>query len=161
MDLVNQLGTGPFKAGTPQRKQLDARIVELTKLQDALSTTPTTPSGWRWEPTGEKFADWWSRQDNEGKNAYLRRMGVTIGFIYPMEKSYRQSPQLFLELGEINAMLSEVQGTTGVGQYFTLMNEYGVAGVEHQLDGSKRIHYRDGRIAHVAADGIGTVPGRE
>lgn len=157
VDLVNLLGTGPFKAGTPQRTQLNARIAELTTRQEALNAMPRTPSGWRWEPTGEKFADWWNRQDNEGKNAYLRRMGVTVGFIYPMEKSYRQSPRLFVELGEINAMLAEVKGTTAIGERYKLMAEYGVVGVEQHADGSATVHRDDGLIVHVAADGTGTV----
>lgn len=152
VDLVNQLGTGLYKAGTPQRAQLDLRIAELTKRQETLQATPSSPSGWIWRPTGETFADWWNRQDNESKNAYLRRMGVSIGFIYPMEKSYRQEPKLHLELGELNAMLAQVKGETVVSEFFEMMNEYGIAGVEHELDGSKRIHYRDGRIITVTPE---------
>lgn len=153
VDLVDQIGTGLFKAGTPQREQLDKRIAELVNRQEELNATPTVPSGWRWEPTGEKFADWWGRQDNESKNAYLRRMGVTIGFIYPMEKGYRQVPQLFLELGELNAMLAQVQGDTIMGETFEWMNEGGATGVEFKLDGSMTVHYRNGRIVTMTEDG--------
>ena len=155
VDLTGLLGTGPYKAGTPQRAELDRRIAELTKRQESLRATPATPSGWRWVPTGEKFADWWHRQGVESKNAYLRRMGVTVGFIYPMVKGYRQVPRLFLELGEVNAMLAEVQGDTGIGWMFETMADYEVAGVEIQpgYGPGTRVHYKDGRIVEVGPDG--------
>lgn len=155
VDLTNQLGTGPYKAGTPQRAQLDKRIADLTKRQESLNATPTTPSGWKWGPTGEKFADWWHRQDNEGKNAYLRRMGVTVGFIYPMEKRPRERPKVYVEFGEVNAMLAEVKGTTPTGDRFEMMAEYGVAGVEYtpDLGPGTRVHLENGTVVTVLEGG--------
>lgn len=153
VDLTNLVGTGPYKAGTPQRAQLDKRVDELTKRQESLYATPTTPSGWKWKPTGERFADWWHRQDNEGKNAYLRRMGVTVGFIYSMEKRPRQRPNLYVEFGDVTAMLAEVQGSTPTGEKFHQMAQYGVVGTERLPDGSVRFHHDDGLIIHLASDG--------
>lgn len=153
VDLTNLVGTGPYKAGTPQRAQLDKRIAELTQRQESLNAVPATPSGWKWEPTGEKFADWWHRQDNEGKNSYLRRMGVTVGFIYPMEKRPRQRPNVYVEFGDIGAMLAEVKGSTPTGEKFEMMAEHGIAGTELLPDGSVRFHRDDGLIIHLASDG--------
>ena len=153
VDLTNLVGTGPYKLGTPQRAQLDKRIAELTKRQESLNATPNTPGGWKWEPTGERFAEWWHRQDNEGKNAYLRRMGVTVGFIYPMEKRPRQRPNVNVEFGDITAMLAEVKGSTPTGEKFELMAEHGIAGAELLPDGSIKFHHEDGLIIHLASDG--------
>ncbi|BDD84501.1 integrase [Tsukamurella pulmonis] len=77
-DLTDQLGTGAFKRGTPQRARLDQRIVLLTERQAELSATPSKPAGWVWEPTGELFADWWERQDTEARNVWLRQMDFKV-----------------------------------------------------------------------------------
>jgi site-specific DNA recombinase len=77
-DLVGLLGTGPYKAGTPQRVRLNHRITELAARQEELSKETVKPAGWTWRGTGEKFADWWSRQDTEAKNVWLRSMGVRL-----------------------------------------------------------------------------------
>lgn len=163
--LVDKIGTPNFKAGTPQAEQLDLRISELVKEQEELQAAPSSPSRWVWNPTGEMFADWWHRQDNENKNAYLRRMGVTVGFIYPMNKGYRQEPRVYLELGELNTMLAQVKGKTAVGEYFKAMNKYGIAGIDGNFGQTMKIHFRDGSVVTVTPDGIlkrddGTVIGR-
>lgn len=78
MDLTGQLGTGVFRPGTPQRVKLNHRITELAARQDELSKETVKPAGWTWQPTGEKFADWWDRQDTEGRNIWLRSMGIRL-----------------------------------------------------------------------------------
>ncbi|MBS4104172.1 hypothetical protein [Tsukamurella paurometabola] len=77
-DITDQLGTGAFKRGTPQRARLDQRIVSLTERQVELSSTPSEPAGWVWEPTGELFSDWWERQDTEARNVWLRQMDFKV-----------------------------------------------------------------------------------
>ncbi|MGV0603366.1 recombinase family protein [Mycolicibacterium sp. XJ1904] len=77
-DLVGLLGTGPYKAGTPQRLKLNERINGLAARQAELSTETVRPAGWTWKGTGEKFGDWWERQDTEGRNVWLRSMGVRL-----------------------------------------------------------------------------------
>lgn len=79
-DLTGLLGTGPYKAGTPQRTALDRRIAELARRQEQLSTEAVRPAGWTWQPTGELFADWWEAQDVTGRNVWLRSMGVRFTF---------------------------------------------------------------------------------
>lgn len=77
-DLTEQLGTGVFKRGTPQRAKLDQRIAALVERQGELSSTPSEPAGWRYEPTGELFSDWWADQDDEAKNVWLRQAGYRV-----------------------------------------------------------------------------------
>jgi site-specific DNA recombinase len=77
-DLTDQLGTGMFKRGTPQRAKLDRRIAALSGRQAELSSTPSEPAGWRYEPTGELFSDWWEAQDTEARNVWLRQMNFRV-----------------------------------------------------------------------------------
>ncbi len=77
-DLTDQLGTGMFKRGTPQRDRLDARIQSLTARQAELSSAPGEPAGWRYEPTGDLFGEWWEAQDTEAKNVWLRQMNFRV-----------------------------------------------------------------------------------
>jgi len=77
-DLTDQRGTGMFKRGTPQRAKLDQRIAALSVRQAELSSTPGEPAGWRYEPTGELFSDWWEAQDTEARNVWLRQMNFRV-----------------------------------------------------------------------------------
>ncbi|WP_455657107.1 recombinase family protein [Rhodococcoides fascians] len=71
-DLTDQIGTGSFRRGTPQRERLNARIVALTERQAALEAQPTETAGWRYEGTGQSFNDWWASSTPEAHNAWLR-----------------------------------------------------------------------------------------
>ncbi|WP_445163219.1 recombinase family protein [Mycobacterium sp. Dal123C01] len=77
-DLADQLGMGTFKRGTPQRARLDQRIAALSARQAELSSTPSEPAGWRYEPTGELFSEWWESQDTEARNIWLRQMDFRV-----------------------------------------------------------------------------------
>ncbi|WP_084021679.1 recombinase family protein [Mycobacterium avium] len=77
-DLTDQIGVGNFKRGTPQRKRLDERIAALTTRQAELAATPTEPAGWRYEPTGELFSEWWEASDTQARNVWLRQMGFRV-----------------------------------------------------------------------------------
>lgn len=77
-DLTDQLGTGQFKRGTPQRARLDARIAALTERQDALRSKPIEAPAWRYEGTGETVSSWWERSDPSTRNAWLRDAGVRV-----------------------------------------------------------------------------------
>ncbi len=77
-DLTGLLGTGPYKAGTPQRGALDARIAALAARQEQLAAETTRPAGWTLQPTGELFSAWWEQQDVTGRNVWLRSMGVQL-----------------------------------------------------------------------------------
>lgn len=75
-DLVDLIGVGSFKRGSPQRERLDARIAALAARQDSLRSTPSEPSGWRYVGTGETVAEWWESADAEARNLWLRSSGV-------------------------------------------------------------------------------------
>ncbi|MDM2175483.1 recombinase family protein [Mycobacteroides abscessus] len=75
-DLTNQLGVGPFRAGTPQRAALDQRIQALSDRQAQLASVPSKPAGWRWEETDDIVLDWYTSADIEARNAWLRSLGV-------------------------------------------------------------------------------------
>ncbi|OBC01720.1 recombinase family protein [Gordonia sp. 852002-50395_SCH5434458] len=77
-DLVDQLGTGAFKRGTPQRERLDARIAALTARQEALRAKPIEAPEWRYEGTGETVRAWWERSDLATRTAWLRETGVRV-----------------------------------------------------------------------------------
>ncbi|WP_271799231.1 recombinase family protein [Dietzia maris] len=95
VDLTDQLATGFFRAGTPQRERLDQRIRELSHRQEELSTTVTRTAGWSWKPTGEKFADWWDRLTVPERNQYLRDMGV---------RAVAKDSAMVASLGELERM---------------------------------------------------------
>ncbi|GAA4741919.1 recombinase family protein [Gordonia alkaliphila] len=75
-DLVDQIGAGVFKRGTPQRKRLDARIAALTARQAELASKPIEEPGWTYEGTGESVREWWERSDQPTRTAWLREHGV-------------------------------------------------------------------------------------
>jgi len=79
-DLTGLLGSGAYRAGTPQRIKLNKRISGLAARQAELSTETVKPAGWTWQPTGEKFADWWDRQDTTARNIWLRSMNIRMDF---------------------------------------------------------------------------------
>lgn len=126
-DLAGQIGLGVYRAGTPQRAVLDARIAELSHRRDELAAVTTRPAGWAWKPTGETFADWWERQSVQEKNVYLRSMGASVRF------DKRDELKVHLELGELYRMAEEVKAAGSMATFtelFDSMTENGIAGVE-------------------------------
>ena len=77
-DLTDQLGTGAFKSGTPQRRRLDERIAGLAARQAELAARPDEPAGWAYEPTGDTVGEWWEQSGARERNALLRELGVTV-----------------------------------------------------------------------------------
>ncbi|OBL00876.1 hypothetical protein A5646_20520 [Mycobacterium sp. 1245499.0] len=123
-DLVDLVGAGEFKAGTPQRVRLNQRITELAARQEELSKRAVKPAGWTWEPTGEKFGDWWARQDVTGRNVWLRLMNVRLEF---------DQGRLQFDLGDIFALTEQMIATGPVAEWqqvLTAMQDNGIAGVE-------------------------------
>jgi len=130
VDLTGLLGTGAYKAGTPQRVKLNESIKALAARQAELSTEAFKPSGWTWQPAGEKFADWWDRQDVTARNVWLRSMGVTLGFVYSLEG---KGPTLNLDLGDLGTLTQQLKASGPAAQWqevFEAMTENGIAGME-------------------------------
>jgi site-specific DNA recombinase len=133
-DLTGLLGTGPYKAGTPQRVKLNERIQALAARQAELSAETVKPAGWAWQPTGEKFADWWDRQDVAARNVWLRSMGVRLGFVYSLEG---KGPTLNLDLGDLQTLTQQLNASGPAAQWqemFEAMKENGIAGMEMHGD---------------------------
>lgn len=133
-DLTDQLGSGAFTRGTPQRARLDARIAALAARQAELSAEAVKPAGWAWQPTGEKFADWWDRQDVTARNVWLRSMGVTLGFVYSVEG---KGPMLNLDLGDLETLTQQLNASGPAAQWqemFEAMKGNGIAGMEMHGD---------------------------
>ncbi|BBX06399.1 hypothetical protein MAIC_12020 [Mycolicibacterium aichiense] len=100
-DLTDQLGVGVFKQGTPQRTKLDQRIAALSARQAELSSVPSQPAGWRFEPTGELFSDWWNDQDDEAENIWLRQSGFRYEWSSHSHEQGRVVVDWFERVGEL------------------------------------------------------------
>lgn len=134
VDLTGQIGSPAFRAGTPQRTRLDQHIAELAARQETLKAKETRPSGWTWQPTGEKFADWWARQDVTGENVWLRSIGVRLELEYVADDP---SPNMRLDLGDLETLTQQMNATGPVAGWQELMKamqENGIAVVEMHCD---------------------------
>lgn len=108
-DLTDQIGVGQFKRGTPQRAKLDARITALSARQEELASKPSQPAGWRYEPTGELFSDWWAEQDDEAKNIWLRQSGFRYEWLSHSDERGRVVVDSFKQVGELDMDLDADQ----------------------------------------------------
>lgn len=137
LDLTSTLGTGAFRAGTPQRALLTERIQTLAARQQELQRQEVRPAGWTWQGTGVSFADWWSEQDVQARNIWLRSMGVRLTFT----KREGKDPRFKLDLGDLETMTEQLDAkgaAAGYSQLFAAMTENGVAGIEIR-DGVPRV----------------------
>ncbi|WP_167097106.1 recombinase family protein [Mycobacterium sp. DL592] len=151
-DLTGLLGAGPYKAGTPQRAKLDERIDALAARQAELSTEKAKPSGWTWQPTGEKFDDWWERQDVTARNIWLRSMGFRLGFSYSPEG---HGPYLNVDFADLDALTRQMkpQGAAAMMQKtFESMAQNGVVGMELGNGGAVFVTTDGRRVAVSMAD---------
>ncbi|SRX93232.1 integrase [Rhodococcus jostii RHA1] [Mycobacterium shimoidei] len=143
-DLADQLGSPAFRKGTPQRDRLDARIEALAARQAELAAEAIKPAGWTWQPTGEKFADWWDRQDVTARNVWLRSMGFTLGFVYSLDG---KGPTLNVDFADLETLRQQLE-TSGpaanLQQAFEAMKANGIAGLELRT-GEVIVHLTDGR----------------
>ncbi|BBY06028.1 integrase [Mycobacterium noviomagense] len=148
-DLVDLLGTGEFKAGTPQRVRLNHRITELAARQEKLSKETVKPAGWTWKPTGEKFGDWWARQDITGRNVWLRSMNVRLEFDHE---------GVNLILGDVYKLTEQMnasgQPVAGWQELLTAMRDNGIAGME--VNGDDIVFHHASGLT-VSADELHTV----
>ncbi|MCV7299771.1 recombinase family protein [Mycobacterium barrassiae] len=129
VEVTGFIGTPTFRTGTPQYDALMARIETLAARQEKLSTDEIKPAGWNWQPTGEKFGDWWGRQDVTAKNVWLRTMNVRAEF---------GRGGINLDLGDLSTLTQQLNASGPVAQWqevFRTMGENGVAGIELSDDG--------------------------
>ncbi|BBY74340.1 integrase [Mycolicibacterium parafortuitum] len=137
VDLTGLLGTGPYGAGTPQRVALNKRIADLAARQAQLSAEAVKPAGWTWESTGEKFGDWWTRQDVTARNVWLRSMGVRLEYEYT---EGHPDPAIRLDLGDLHQLTEQMDAAGPVAGWLDVlatMKERGIRGVELGSDEPK------------------------
>lgn len=139
-DLAGLIGTPAFRSGTPQWERVSTRIEALVRRQDELSAEATKPSGWVWQPTGELFRDWWNRQDVEGRNIWLRSMGVRLEF---------NRDKLNLDFGDLQSLTEQLDPAGPVVRWkelFASFGEHGIEGIEIE-DDRVIVHHLDGRLS--------------
>lgn len=100
-DLVDQLGTGAFKRGTPQRARLDQRIAALTERQQELVASPRVEPGWVYENTGETLEEWWAEASDHDKNIWLRQYGFRYEWVSHSGDNGRIVVDEFKQVGEL------------------------------------------------------------
>lgn len=145
-DLTGQLGLGVFRQGTPQRAELDRQIEMLAVRQAELSSQAVKPAGWTWQPTGEKFSDWWARQNVTGRNVWLRQRKIRLEF---------GNGQIRLDLGnlfELTEQMIPSGPVVGWQNLLTTMSESGVRGVTMGADGSLVFEGPNGEVYVEAPD---------
>ncbi len=123
-DLVGLLGEDVFRAGTPQRAQLDARISDLGVQQKQLEAEVSRPAGWSWVPTGEVFSAWWDRQDVTARNLWLRSMNVKVTYDHT---------GISVDVGDLQTLLRELKPgveAAGLQELMSRVAGFGLAGVE-------------------------------
>jgi len=110
---------------------LNERIQALAARQAELSTDTVKPSGWTWQPTGEKFADWWDRQDVTGAQRLASLDGRHgLGFVYSLEG---KGPTLNLDLGDLGTLTQQLNASGPAARWqevFEVMGQNEIAAIE-------------------------------
>ncbi len=140
LDLTDALSEPAFRRGTPQRGKLLATMTEIEARREKLAAKAVKPARWQWKPTGEKFSDWWRRQDVAGRNVWLRSNGIRFDF--------NGEKRAHLSMGVLDELLKQLApGPTAKTwqEGFADMREAGIAGYEVLSDDLVRVHLSDGR----------------
>jgi site-specific DNA recombinase len=139
VDLTSQLGKGIFRVGTPQRAQLDQRIAALDARQRELSAEAVKPARWTWQPTGEKFGDWWARQDITGRNIWLRSMNVRMDFWSSTGTDGKVVNRVNLDIGDLETLTKQLDARGAVAEWqevFAAMSANDIQGITIGTDGT-------------------------
>jgi site-specific DNA recombinase len=129
IEVTGLVGSPAYRAGTPQRVALDARIEALAARQEQLSGEVSQPAGWDWVGTGERFGEWWAAQDYAGKNQWMRSMGVRVTF---------DRAGLGFTFGDLSAVLKELDADALTEQYRGIQEfaaKFGITAYEFNEDG--------------------------
>ncbi|MBS4103963.1 recombinase family protein [Tsukamurella paurometabola] len=125
-DLTSIIGTGPYRAGTAARDQLDQRILLLSDRIDQLRQLAVKPSGWTWKGTGQLFSEWWAAASVIDRNVWLRSMGVTLTFTKP---GRNVPPEWHLDLGDLTTLTEQLDPRGPVARWQSVLTEMSEAGV--------------------------------
>ena len=151
IDLTEQLTSGLFPPGTPQRQKLNENMQSLVARQASLSTEKVTPSGWTWVPTGVLFRDWWNAQDAVSRNVWLRSMGVRFDFVCSARGNKTGVDSVNLDLGDLETLAKELKPQGAAVEWqgvFKEMTNSNVRNIEI-TDTTLRAHMADGSIIEV------------
>src|SRR5699024_2368862 len=99
-DLADQIGTGVFKRGTPQRSRLNERIAALAQRREELAAIPAVSAAWRYEGTGKTVQQWWDAADVVTRNAWLRETGVRATWVAVPEGGRTKVTSFEVNLGQ-------------------------------------------------------------
>lgn len=102
-DIAGVVGTTAFRSG-PARDKLRARIEALEARRQELETSPVREPGYRFEPTGETFAEYWSRLDADGRNVFLRDNGIRFEYT----KASGEGPRYHVDWGDLESLLHSI-----------------------------------------------------
>jgi site-specific DNA recombinase len=89
--------------------QLEAakqRISALYDRKEALESQPLRPAGYRFEPSGQTFREFWEDLDSTGRNQWLRDRDIRVTVTHP--KGSDGPRKLDAEFGDIPAMYAAV-----------------------------------------------------
>ncbi|MET8382482.1 recombinase family protein [Streptosporangium canum] len=56
------------------------RLTSLVERRKSLLTIPSRPAGYDYRPSGQTVAEYWEHLDREGRNRWLREMGVQLSY---------------------------------------------------------------------------------
>lgn len=104
--VAEVVGTPGFRSG-PAAAKLAARAAALETRREELASRPIREAGYRWEPTGERFAEWWNRLDDRARNQWLRDMHVRVKW------TRDERSTLDVEFGDLAQVREAITGTAG------------------------------------------------
>ena len=134
-DLTGLLGSGVYRAGTPQREALDTRIAALADRQQQLQQEAPQETGWQYSGTGQRWSEWFTGLSLTEKNVWLRQAGVRL-VVEPAGWGF--------EVGDLPQLVSGVDGSAAQqwGAVLAEISTADLAGVEIGVDGSAQLHAR-------------------
>jgi site-specific DNA recombinase len=140
LDMTDAISTPAFRRGTPQREKLLTMMGEIEARREKLAAQAVKRAGWEWRPTGEKFADWWKRQDVAARNIWLRSNGIRFDF--------NGGNNAHLDMGALDELLKQLAPGATARKWqegFADMREAGIAGYEIHSDDLVTVHMKDGQ----------------
>jgi site-specific DNA recombinase len=100
---------GRFPPGSPAYNAMMAKVDALTAKRIELAGMPEIPSGWRYVPTGETFAEHWAKLSVSERNDYLRNHGFRVNLTRPKG----EAPSWAVDLGDALKMLDSINPKIG------------------------------------------------
>lgn len=139
--MIDKIGTPPFLIGTSAYESLERKIEALSVKIDELKKTKGIPAGWKWEETGETFADWWHRISLQEKNQFLKNSEVRATFLHSEDRKKDEVPLLNVEFN-FEALNGDHTEGSGVTKYKDLLAQLPAGQTLHLGDGDPQLKPR-------------------